>query len=123
MSTNDPNENCLFITDTFIKIGEPHATLKKRFAIGNQASFMNKQLRKATYTRSKLRNNFCKNPTKQNKKKYKIQRKKCVSLRKKSIKKYFKNISKDGVVTNKSCWNMIKPFLTDKGHINGEKQS
>ena len=89
MSTNDPNENYRFITDTFIKIGEPHATLKKRFARGNQASFMNKQLRKATYTRSKLRNNFCKNPTKQNKKKYKIQRKKCVSLRKKSIKKCF----------------------------------
>ena len=84
---------------------------------------MNKQLRKPTYTRSKLRNNFCKNPTKQNKKKYKIQRKKCVSLRKKSIKKYFKNISKDGVVTNKSCWNMIKPFLKNKGHINREKQS
>ena len=29
----------------------------------------------------------------------------------------------DGVVTNKSCWNMIKPFLTNKGHINREKQS
>ena len=32
-------------------------------------------------------------------------------------------ISKDGVVTNKSCWNMIKPFLKNKGHINREKQS
>ena len=36
LSTNDPNENYRFITDTFIKIGEPHATLKKRFARGNR---------------------------------------------------------------------------------------
>ena len=42
-------------------------------------------------------------------------------LRKKSIKKYFKNISKDGVVTNKNFWSMIKPFLTNKDHINGEE--
>ena len=56
---------------------------------------MNKELRKAIYTISKLRNNICKNPTKENEKKYKIQTNKCVSLRKKSIKKYFKNISKD----------------------------
>ena len=42
-------------------------------------------------------------------------------LRKKSIKKYFKNISKDGVVTNKNFWSMIKPFLTNKDHINGKE--
>ena len=29
---------------------------------------MNKELRKATYARSRLRNNFCKNPTKENEK-------------------------------------------------------
>ena len=37
---------------------------------------MKKELRKAIYTRSRLRNNFCKNPTKENEKKYKIQRNK-----------------------------------------------
>ena len=47
------------------------------------------------------KNNFCENPTKENEKKYKIQRNKCACLRKKSIKKYFNNISKDGVVSNK----------------------
>ena len=35
-----------------------------------------------------------------------------LSLRRKSIKKYFKKISKDGIVTNKIFWSMIKPFLT-----------
>ena len=121
LSTNDPNENYCFITDIFIKIAKRHAPLKKRFFRGNQAPFMNKELRKAIYSRSRLRNNCCKNPTKENEKKHKIQRNKCVSVKKKSIKKYFKNISKDNVVTNKNFWSVIKPFPTDKGHINGEE--
>ena len=82
---------------------------------------MNKELRKAIYTRSGLRNNFCKNPTKQNEKKYKIQRNKCASPRKKSAKKYFKNIFEDGVVSNKNFGSMIKLFLTNDCHINGEE--
>ena len=63
LSTNDPNVNYRFITDdTLIKIVERQAPLKKRFVRGNQAPFMNKELRKAVYIRSRLRNNFCKNP-------------------------------------------------------------
>ena len=50
LSTNDPNENYCFITDAFIKIVERHAPLKKRLARENQAPFMNKELRKVTYT-------------------------------------------------------------------------
>ena len=90
------------------------------FVRENQAPFINKELRKAIHTRSRLRNIFCKNPTKENEKKYKIQRNKCMSLRKKSIEKYFKNISKEGVVSTKNFCSMTKPFLTNKGHINGE---
>ena len=44
-----------------------------------------------------------------------------MSLRKKSIKQYFKNIFNDSVVSNKIIWSMMKPFLTNKGHINGEE--
>ena len=44
-----------------------------------------------------------------------------MSLRKKSVKKYFNNVSKDGVVSNKNFWSMMKPFLTNKGHINEEE--
>ena len=72
---------------------------------------MSKELRKAIHTRNRLRNNFCKNSNKENEKKYKIQRNKCMSLRKKSIKKYFKNISKDGVVSTKTFWSMTNHFL------------
>ena len=125
--TNDSNGNYRFITDTLIKVFERHAPLKKKFVGGNQAPFLKKELRKAIYNRSKLRNIFCKNPTKENEKKYKenekkykIPRNKFVPVKRKSIKKYFK-ISKDGgIVTNKIFWSMIKPF-TNNGHINGEE--
>ena len=51
------------------------------------------------YARSRLRNIFVKAPPKRMKRSTKY-REINVSLRKKSIKKYFKNFSKDGVVTN-----------------------
>ena len=38
-----------------------------------------------------------------------------------NAEKYFKNIFKDGDVSNKIFWSMIKPFLMNKSHINGEK--
>ena len=43
---------------------------------GNQASFMTKNLRKESYTKSRLRNRFCKNLTKENERLYKKQRNK-----------------------------------------------
>ena len=69
-------------------LSERHAPLKKRFVGENQTPFMNKGLRKAIYTRSKLKSNFCKKPTKENEKKYKIQRNKLYLLE--SIKKYLR---------------------------------
>ena len=38
---------------------------------GNDAPFMNKELMKAIYTRSRLRNRYFKNPTKENETSYK----------------------------------------------------
>ena len=92
MPADDPNENYRFITDTFINIVKGHAPLKKKFFCGNQTPFINKELKKAIYTRSRLRNIFCKNPTKKNEKKYKIQRNKRAFLGKRSVNKYFKKM-------------------------------
>ena len=50
--------NYRFIIETFIDIAARYAPLKKRFIRRNQASFMNKELGKAIYDRSKLRNTF-----------------------------------------------------------------
>ena len=65
LSTNNLNENYRLITDTFIKIVEHYASLK-RFTRGNQSRSIIKELRMSIYTRSRLKNNFRKNPTKDN---------------------------------------------------------
>ena len=41
-----------------------------------------------------------------------------MSLRRKSITKYFNDITKYGIATNKIFLNLLKPFLTNKGHLN-----
>lgn len=42
----------------------------------------------------------------------------CVALIRKSIKIYCTNISKQGIVTNKNVWKVIKPFPRNQGDIN-----
>ena len=82
-SNNDPNENYSVLSDTFSKLVVRHAPLKKKVQRGNHAPFVSKEMRKAIYTRNRLRNKFCKNPSEENERKYKRQRNLCVSLRRK----------------------------------------
>ena len=51
---DDPNEN--YSTLTNILIVEKHAPFKKKIVKGNHAPFITKYLRKAIYTRSRLKN-------------------------------------------------------------------
>ena len=118
LQSADPNANYSFLTREFSKIVEKHAPLRKKFIRDNHAPFINKELRKAIYTRSRLWKKFCKSPSKENEALYKKQRNKCVSLRRKSIKKYFNDITSYGIATNKNFLNLIKPFLTNKVHLN-----
>ena len=78
---------------------------------------MNKNLRKAMYTRSRLQNRYFKDPSLANKVAYKKQINKCVSLRRKSIKNYFSKLSSKNLANSKGFWNMVKTFLTNKGLI------
>ena len=64
--------------------------------------------------RSRLRNNFLKNKTEQNKTLYTKQRNYCVSLLKKSKKKYFANLNEKDILDNKLFWKTIKPSFSDK---------
>ena len=70
LNTDDPNENYNFITDKFSNVVNKHAPLKKKTLRGNQAPFLTNELRKEIYTRSKLKNNYNRNPTKENKATY-----------------------------------------------------
>ena len=117
LNSDDPNENYELITNVFSNTVEKHAPLKKKFLRGNQAPFMTKEFRKAIYNRSRLRNKFCKIPSEENEKLYKKQRNRCVAIRKKSIRNYFNKIANRNILTNENFWKIIKPFLSNKGHL------
>ena len=67
--------------------------------------------------RSRLRNKYWVEPSAENKAAYKNQRNRCVKIRRKSIKRYIDKVSEKGIKTNKSNWNFIKPFMTNKGMV------
>ena len=113
-NSNCPNKKYQHLTENFLSVVEKHTPRKKKTVTGNQAQFVNRKFRKAIYTRSRLRNKYWKNPTSENELRYKQQRNKCVSLRKKSMKLYLNKSAADGIVTNKSFWKFIKPFLKNK---------
>ena len=39
----------------------------------------------------------------------------------KKYEKFFQNISRDGIITNKTFWRTMKCLLTNKGHISSDK--
>ena len=117
--SNNPEESYNNLTSTFQDIVEKHAPSKSKLLRGNTAPFMTPDLRKAIYTRSRLKNRFNKNPTKENEASYKKQRNKCVSLRKKAIKIHFKKATKYGIMDSQAFWKLVKPFLSNKGGLEG----
>ena len=58
MSSNDPSVNYKSITENFSEAIDKHAPLKKKLVGGNQAPFINRDFRKAIYTRTKLKNKY-----------------------------------------------------------------
>ena len=119
--TDDPEKNYENLVNVFSSIIEKHAPLKQQILRGNEAPFMTKELRKEIYTRSRFKNKYNKNPTDENKARFKKQRNKCVNLRKKAIKKHFKKVTESGIISNKNFWETVKPFISNKSGIsNGD---
>ena len=75
---------------------------------------MIKKFQKAIFIRSRLKNKMDRSPTEKNITAYKRQRNLCVSLRRKNIKSFLKNVTKRDIIKNKNFWTFIKPFLTNK---------
>ena len=107
------------LTNTFRNIVDKHATIKTKFLRGNDAPFMNPELRKAMYTRARLKRRLNKRPSKQNEVAFKKQRNCCVTLRKNAIKNHFKRVTSNGLMSNKAFWDLVKPFLSNKGVLAG----
>ena len=100
MSSNDPNVNYKSITENFVKVIDKHAPLKKKFVRGNQAPFMNRVFQKGIYTRTRLKNKYWQDPSRENEPAYK-KRNLFLSIRRKSITNYLNKFSEKGLETNK----------------------
>ena len=79
---------------------------------------MIRNLRIEVYARSRFRNIFCKQATRENEKLHEKQKHKCVALSRKCIKEYFYNITDNNIVTNKNFSNFVRPFLLNKVSLN-----
>ena len=78
--------------------------LKQRIVRGNNQPFMNKTLSNAFMHRSKLKNQYNKNPTELNKSKCKVQRNFCVTLLAKEKRKFYNNLDLKIFEDNKKFW-------------------
>ena len=70
----NPNQNYNVLSNRFLKVVNVHFPLKAEIVRDNDSPFVEKQLRKVTYTRSMLKRKVHKNPSKENKLAYKKQR-------------------------------------------------
>ena len=84
---------------------------------------MNPELKRGIYTRTRLKNRLNKHPSKENEIALKKQRNRCVALRKKGIKNHIKKVTSDGLMSNKAFWDLVKPFLSNKGGLTGTEIS
>ena len=116
-NTSNADANYDNLINSFSKIVDKHAPIKHRTLRGNQAPFMTRELRKAIYNRSRLKNRQLKNPSTENRLNYKKQRNKCVSLRKKAMKTYFYTITNSGIISNKIFWNTVNPISPGGGYF------
>ena len=76
----------LISLETFSKVMQKRARIKKKILRGKHASFINRELRKEICKRNRLRNKPWKDPSKENDFLFKTQRNKCVSLQRSVLK-------------------------------------
>ena len=82
LNEDNPDKMYLELAQNICNILERHAPLKSKYVRGNNARFMNKELRKAIMIRSKLKNNFNRIKNNENWKLYKKQRNICNKIKK-----------------------------------------
>ena len=95
--------------------------LNKFIIRGNHLPFMNKvftnKLSKEMMHRTRLRNNFLRNRSDENKKKYSKQRNYCVSLLRKTKKNYYNNLNEKKITATKFSGKQSRLFSQIKLHL------
>ena len=113
ISTTQIN-TCKQFEDTFLSVLNMHAPLKKKLLRANHSQYVIKALRKAILRKSKVEKTYFKKQTYESLKAYKKQKNYCSKLYKKERKKFFDILSTSVVSVNKTFWEVIKAFFTNK---------
>ena len=93
---------------------DKHAPKKKRYIRYNHKLFINNEISKAIMTKSRLRNRFIQNRSKENRKLFCKQRKKCVSVPRKSKKDHFGNLTEKNLLVKKKKLSSERINLTEE---------
>ena len=108
------------LPEIFSEVLNYHAPLKQKSVRGNHAPFMTRELSKAIMTKSKVKNSYVKWPSRENFVAYKKAKDKCNSLTRKAKRTFFKEATKSGVMSNRTFWKTVKPFLRNKGRMTND---
>ena len=114
---SDTNSTYNYLINVLVSLLDKCAPLKKKVIRGNQSRFMNKELSKAIMKRSELKSKYLKFQNSKNRNNYKKQRNLCVSLKKKANKNDFQINMKNIKGNSKPFYDLIKPYLTNKGAL------
>ena len=74
---------------------------------------MNKELLEEIIHRRRLQNNFLRNRSDENKRKYSKERNYCVSLLRKTKENYYNNLNEKKITDSKTFWKQSSLFLSD----------
>ena len=102
------------LSEIFSEVLNYHAPLKQKSVRGNHVPYTTRELSKAIMTKSNY-DSYVKWPSRENLVAYKKVKNKCNSLPRKAKRKFFKEATKSGVMSNRTFQKTVKPFLTNKG--------
>ena len=107
--TSETTINCSQFQSMFLETLNNIAPVKMKILRYNNNPFMNKALRKAIMTRSRLNNKFNKNNSAKNLNIYKKRRNFCLKLLRQTKEKYLNDIYVKKVSHKKNFWKSFKP--------------
>ena len=116
----DVDDQYWFYCKMLNEIIDQHAPLKKRTVQAKQLPYMNDALRKAINVKGSLRRHFNKTKSNYTWRKYRNQRNYVTKLKRSSLQKYFNKECNEQSKTNKTFWNAVRPFISNKGNMHSQ---
>ena len=113
------NNNAVLVefTNTVLSILDKYAPIKIKYIRANNSAFITKELKQQ---KTKLRQKFLKERTKDSKHLYNRQRNLCGSLLQKTKRDYFKQLNNKFVSDNRKFWQTISPLFSEKRLVKKE---